>query len=149
MAFGDLLIQLRVPAKPGGTTETHAEYMEAVRTAAAAHLTSSGFEPARFAWLSRSDVPEDPADAASFAATRVGDTSINPSAYAFALESAASFLCVVNGEVKTYTAVLVSPGPSDPTPNAFEFDVTLSGPTTVTVQMVLVVRTMQPFSSGA
>ncbi len=150
MAYGDVLIQVIVPEKPTGATETQAEYSNKVSKACAAHFTTNGINPARFQWTGRYDIPEPATDALSFVETLLASTNITTSDYTFALSSptASTTYCVSNGYWDCYSGVSVTPTNSS-APNAFLITVNLANGLTVDVPVSFVVRWRQKFPDGA
>lgn len=145
MAFGDLLVQLKVPEKPQGASETDAVYREKVKQAASAYFVTTGITPARYSWLGRSDVPDDQSAVGGFAAGRIAETEIDPDQYTFAPATTTLFFCIVNGEVRYCTTIIPDPISDDPADNEFKFNVALDNNLTVSVEIRLVVRSLDTF----
>ncbi len=145
MAFGDFLIRLKVPPQPQGSTETAAEYLQKVKDAVDARLDATGINPARFAWIHRSDLPTDRSAAPAYVQTRLGDTSVDTGDYNFTLDSSEAVYCIVNGELRLYAAVSITPDDQHTGQNDFLVDVALNNNLEVQVPILLVVMSTETF----
>lgn len=149
MAYGDVLVQVAVPEKPSGASETHHEYVDKVSKACSVHFIAKGINPARFQWAGRYDIPEAETDAPTFVESLLASTNINTGDFTFALANptASTTYCVSNGYWDCYTGVIVTPTSSS-TPNAFLVTVNLLNSITVDVPVSFVVRWRQKFPNG-
>lgn len=149
MAFGDLLVQLKAPAKPQGATETETQYLTKIQEAAAAHFVTTGITPARFSWVARSDAPDDAASVPAWTQNRIAETLINPDDYTFAVASTAVIICIVNGEVRYCSTVIPQPANQIPSGNQFVFNVALNNNLSATVEVRLVIRILGVFKGAS
>jgi hypothetical protein len=149
MAFGDMLVQLRVPEKPAGSSMTDAAYIDAVTAAVDTHLINTGIKAALPSWDNRTDLPGDESGAPGFVSDRLQDAGVDVSLYGFTLfnkgSSGPQTLYCLSGEVlRCYGTVKVTPKLGS-TPNAFTVDVAIDSGLSVTVIINFVVRPLLTF----
>lgn len=149
MAFGDMLVQIRVPEKPAGSSMSDAAYTNAVTAAIDAHLTTIGISAAVPTWDSRSDLPNDDSGSVTFVSDRLGDAGIDVSKYDLTLldKSGANpetIYCLTGSVLRCYGTVKLAPKPPS-TVNLFEVTVSIDNGLSVTVPLHFVVRPLLTF----
>lgn len=149
MAFGDILVQLRVPEKPAGSSMTDAAYTDAVTAAVDKYLINTGIKAAIPSWDNRTDLPSDESGAPGYISDRLADAGVNVDLYAFTLHNKANqnpqTLYCLSGEVlRCYGTVKVTPKLGT-TPNQFSVDVAIDNGLSVTVIINFVVRPLLTF----
>ena len=149
MAFGDMLVQLRVPEKPAASSMSDAAYVDAVTAGVDTHLINTGIKAAMPEWANRTDLPDTEDGAIGFVNARLtaagGDTSL----YSFSLRNKSdpvpvTVYCLMGNLLRCYGTVSVKPKLST-TPNSFAVDVSIDNGLSVSVVLNFVVRPLLTF----
>lgn len=149
MAFGDMLVQLRVPEKPAASQLTDQAYIDTVTAAVDTHLTTIGIKDDIPSWANRIDLPDSDAGAIAFVDARLTEAGINTSLYAFTLSDKTDpepivIYCLLNNLLRCYAEVTVVPKISS-TPNGFSVTVPIDQGLNVVVEIRFVVRPLLTF----
>jgi len=147
MAFGDVYVQVEVPAQPAGSTLSGEEYIDEIKEKLKDHFATSKIDPARANWSGRSDVPKDGSSYQSYLNGLLGDTDIDASKVTYTLPTVdETYYCVVStSEFYCYSGTVQPVWSGESGKNPFERTFTLSDQSSVVVKLTFVVRWLQAF----